>query len=50
MVVRACLQSKNHTFTCYRKNFKLKMVKLMTYFIFCYFYSTKIKRNASETI
>jgi hypothetical protein len=37
--------NKNHIFTCYRINFKLQKVKLMTYFIFFHFYSTKIKRR-----
>jgi len=31
-------------------NFKLQQVKSMTCFIFFHFYSTKIKRTASETI
>jgi hypothetical protein len=50
MMVRACLQRKNHIFACYRMNFKLQKVKIMTYFIFSNFYSMKITKIASETI
>jgi hypothetical protein len=50
VAVRACLQSKNQIFKCYRVNFKLQKFKLMTYLIFFHFYSTKIKRIASETM
>jgi hypothetical protein len=49
MAVCACLQSKNHIFTCYRINFKLQMYVQAYDFIFFHFYSTKIKRTASET-